>query len=147
MVAVGDECGGADLVALADPVERDELVADEADDACGGDSAEVVDGLRRDEAADRFDGGDDRGQGDHRDDEETGEVFGSSEAVGVAPRRRAPRDAERDEQRYCGEGVAEVVDRVGDERDRSGDQDDGELEHGGDKQRDEGDLYRADAAL
>ena len=32
--------------------------------------------------------GDDGRQGDHRDDEQSGEVFGTTEAVGVAPRRR-----------------------------------------------------------
>ena len=42
MVAVGDERGGTDRVAFADAVERDELVADEADDARGGDEAEMV---------------------------------------------------------------------------------------------------------
>ena len=56
VVAVGDERGGSDARAFADAVERDELVAEEADDASGGDPSRDSRWLRGDETADRFDG-------------------------------------------------------------------------------------------
>ena len=85
-------------------------------------------GVGGDEAADRFEARDDRGQGDHRDDEQAGEVFCSSVPVGVAPSRWSSGEAERDEQWDGRERVAEVVDGVGDEGDRAGDQNDHELQ-------------------
>ena len=44
--AVGDQRGRADLAADADAVERDEFVADEADEPGRGDPAEVLDRRR-----------------------------------------------------------------------------------------------------
>ena len=64
---VGDQRGRADPAADADAVERDEFVADEADEAGGGDPADVLDRRRVDQPADRLVAGDDRGQRDHRD--------------------------------------------------------------------------------
>ena len=64
-------------------------------------------------------GGDDRGEGDHGDHEEAGDVFGSSVAIGVAAGRWAAGETEREEQWDRGERVAEVVDRVGEQCDRS----------------------------
>ena len=43
MQAVGNQCGRTDSAADADPVQRHQLVADEADEACGGDPAHVLD--------------------------------------------------------------------------------------------------------
>ena len=65
--AVGDQRGGPDRAADPDPVDGDELVAGEADDAGGEDDpAEVGDRLRVDQAADRLLAGHDGGQGDHQ---------------------------------------------------------------------------------
>ena len=74
-----------------------------------------------DEAADRFDAGDDGGQGDHRDHEQSGEVFGAAESVGVAAGGGLGAQRERDPQRDRGQRVGEVVDGVGQQRDGPGD--------------------------
>ena len=58
MQAVGHQGGRADLAADPDAVDRDEFVADEADEPGGGDPTEVVDRDGVDQAAHRFDGGD-----------------------------------------------------------------------------------------
>jgi hypothetical protein len=112
---------------FTDAVEGDELVADEADDACDRDPAEVVDGLRRDEATDCLGGGDDRRQRDHQDDEDPGKVFGSPVAVRVPACGSPAGESERDEQRDGGQRVTEVVDGVGEQRNRSRRNDDRDL--------------------
>ena len=82
--------------------------------------------------------GDRRGQGDHRDDEQPGEVFGAAEAVGVAAGGGAPAQRERDPQRDRGQRVGEVVDGVGQQRDRPGERHDHQLRDGGGAERDAG---------
>ena len=138
--AVGDERRGADASSDADAVERDELVAGEPDQSCGDEDADVGDGFGVEEAADRLVSGDDGRQRDHGDDEDSGQVFGSSVAVGVAPRCRSTAEGEGDPQRERGQRVGEVVDGVGEQRDRSGQHDDDGLQHAGDEQGDQADL-------
>ena len=69
MVAVGDERGRADRVAFPDAVEGDELVADEADEP-GDERTTRWRPAGVDEPADRLPGGENRGHGDHRQDEQ-----------------------------------------------------------------------------
>src|SRR5215218_964837 len=54
MLAIGDERGGADLLAGPNLQESDGLVAKEADDCRRGDPSQIVHGLRIDEFANRF---------------------------------------------------------------------------------------------
>jgi hypothetical protein len=49
----------------------------------------------------------------------------------VAGARRSSTQAERDQERDRGQGIRDVVDRVRQERDRTGDRHDRELEEGG----------------
>ena len=143
--AVGDERGGADASADADAVERDELVAGEPDQACGDEDADVGDGLGVEQAADRLVSGDEGRQRDHRDDEDSGQVFGSSVAVGVAAGCCATAEGEGDPQRERGQRVGEVVDGVGEQRDRAGEQDnDGLRRRAVTQQGDQADLDCAD---
>ena len=127
VVAVGDEGRRADGPALADAEERDGLVADEADESRHGDPSHVVDRRRVQEAVDGLPSGEHGRQGDHGDDEESGEVLGAAVAVGVTAGGGASAEDEGDPERDRGERVAEVVDRVGQQRHRPGDVDDGEL--------------------
>ena len=117
---VGNQCGRTDSAADADPVQRHQLVADEADEACGGDPAHVLDLHRVNQPHHGLVPGDDRRKGDHRDDEEPGQIFGAAEAVGVAPRRRACAEHERDPQRHRRQRIGEVVNGVRRQRNRPG---------------------------
>ena len=132
VVPVGDERGRADRAADPDPVERDGLVADEADEPGGEDDRDVRHRLGVDEPADGLVGGEDRRRGDHQEDEQPGEVLGAAVAEGVAAGRGASADGEGDPERDRGEGIAEVVDRVGEQGDRARDEHDGELGDRGD---------------
>jgi alpha-ribazole phosphatase/probable phosphoglycerate mutase len=143
--AVRDQRGRPDPAADPDPVARDELVAGEADQAGDDDDADVRDGLLVDQPAYGLVAGDDRGQGDHRDDEQPGQVLGPAVAVGVAAGAGTPAEDERDPQRDRGQRVGEVVHRVGQQRDRAGDQDDRQLRDRGRQQHDQADLRRPDA--
>ena len=73
-----------------------------------------------------------------------GEVFGTAEPVGVAPGGGLGAERERDPQRDGGQGVGEVVDGVGQQRDRPGDQHDHQLGDRGRAQREQADLHRPD---
>jgi hypothetical protein len=88
--------GRTDSAADADPVRRHQLVADESDETRGGHPAHVLDRHRVNQSHDSLVPGDDGRQGDHRNDEEPGEIFGATEAVGVATRRRPSAERERD---------------------------------------------------
>ena len=144
MQSIGDEGGRADAAPDADAVDRDELVADEADEPGGGDPGDVIDPDGVDQAAHRFDRGDRGGQGDHGDHEQAGQIFGATEPVGVAAGGSAPAQGERDPQRDSGQRVGEVVDGVGQQRDRAGDQNDHQLRDRGGAERKQADLHRAD---
>ena len=97
-----------------------------------------------DQAADRFDPGDDGRQGDHRDHEQSREVFGTTESVGVAPGGGLGAERERDPQRNRGQRVGEVVDGVGQQRDRPRDQHDHQLGNRGGTECEQTDLHRPD---
>ena len=112
----------------ADPVGGDRLVAERPDDAGREDPAHVIDGLRVDQALDRLGGGHDRGDEDHRDDDDAGEVLRAVVAIRVPACGRLPGQPERDQQRDRGEGVGEVVDRVREQRHRTGSAHDQQLE-------------------
>ena len=97
-----------------------------------------------DQAAHRLDRGDRRRQGDHRDHEQPGQVFGAAESVGVAAGGGLGAQGERDPQRDRGQRVGEVVDGVGQQRDRAGDHHDHQLRDRGGAQRQQADLHRPD---
>ena len=88
--------------------------------------------------------GDDGGEGDHRDHEQPGEVFGAAVSVGVAAGGGLGAQREGDPQRYRCQGVGEVVDGVGQQGHRPGDHDDYQLGDRGRRQRHQADLDRPD---
>ena len=120
MQAVGNQCGRTDSAADPDPVQRHQLVADEADEACGGDPAHVLDLHRVDQPHHGLVSGDDGRKGDHRDDEEPGQILGAAEAVGVAPGCGARAQRERDPQRHRCQRIGEVVNGVRRQGNRTG---------------------------
>jgi CheY-like chemotaxis protein len=89
-------------------------------------------------------GGQRGGHGDHRDHKQPGEVFDAAESVGVAAGGGAPAQCECDPQRDRGQGVGKVMDGVGQQGDRAGDQHDHQLGDGGGAECEQADLDRAD---
>ena len=87
---------------------RRELVADKADDAGRGEHPQVGQVLRVDEALDRHVERDAGGDEDRENDREPGESLAAHAA-----------QKERDPERDRGQGIAEVVDQVGQQRDRA----------------------------
>ncbi len=145
MVSVGHEGGRTDVAADPDAVPGHELVAREADDAGHQDRGDVGHHLRVDEPVDGLPAGDERREGDHDQHEEPREVLRASVAEGVAPGGRPRADDEGDPQRDGRQGIAEVVDGIGEERYRAREDDHHELEGRRDPERDERELERADA--
>ena len=141
---VGNEGRGADAASDPDAIHGDKLIADEADQSGGGDPADVVDRDRIGQATYRFHAGDDRRQRDHRDHEESCNVLGATETVGVAAGCWPDAQRERDPQRDRRERVGEVVDGVGEQCHRSRDDHDHHLGERGRHQRQKADLHRAD---
>ena len=120
MVSVRDECGALEAAAAAEADLRGDLVADEADRAGCGEHPEVREGVRVDQPLDRL-GERDAGRGkDGKHDGEAGALLAASRA-----------EKECDSERDSGEGVAEVVDQVGEECHRSGEREDRRLKTGG----------------
>ena len=100
-----------------------------------------------DQAAHGFISGQQSGESDHGDDEQSSQVFGAAVAVGVATGGFAAGQGERNPQRHGGEGVGEVVDGVGQQRHRAGEDDNQQLRDGGDTQGNHADLDGADTGV
>ena len=113
MQSVCDQCGRTNPASDPDAVDRDEFIANEADQSGGRDQAEMGDRYRVGQSAKRFHPGDDRGQRDHRDHEESGCVLGAAEAVGVAPGRGPGAECERHPQWDRRQRIGEIVHGVG----------------------------------
>jgi hypothetical protein len=145
MHAVGDECGGADVLTDAYPIDGDNLVACEADETGRQHPAEVLQGLGLEHAEDGFDGGHHCRERHHRDDEQSGQILDPPEAVVVRAGGCAAAQRECHPQRHSGQGVREVVDRIRQQRHRTTEQENSQLQHGGDRQDGQGYLQGADA--
>ncbi len=115
---VGDECSGNRSSDDSDAVNRDNLVAGEPMIPPRR-AARVLDRARVDEPVDRLPAGDDRGERNDEHDEHARQVFRTAIPVGVPLVGDAAPEDERDPQRHGGERVGEVVDGVGQKRDRS----------------------------
>ena len=102
-------------------------------------------GARMDQPVDRLPAGDDRGQRDHRDDEETGQVLDAAEPVGVPAGRRPAGEHEGDPQRHRGHRVRDVVHGVGQQRHGPADRHHQHLQQRGDHQDHQADLHRTNA--
>jgi hypothetical protein len=132
--AVGGQGGRADPGAHPDAVARGQLVADEADDPGGGHPRQVVHPLRVDEPLDGLPGGHDGGRRHHDDHGEAGQVLGPAVPVGVAAIRRASGGPERQADGQRGQGVGQVVDRVGEQPHRPAEAEDHRLDDPGRQQ-------------
>ena len=128
VMAVGDQRRTVEPGAGAEPDPRRELVAGEADDSGGGEREQILEVLRMDEPAHGFEG---RDAGRHEDREHhcvSGPPFAA-----LAPRQEHDREGNR------GERVAAVVDQVGEQRNRTGQQEHDGLEDRGDAEDREAD--------
>ena len=132
VLAVGDERRAREPLAGTEPDPRGELVADEADDACGGERPEVGELLRVDEAADGLVERDAGGDEDRQHD-----------GVARQPLAAGGTEEERDAERDGGQGVARVVDQVREQRDRARDREDRRLHERCDRKDAEADRDRA----
>ncbi len=104
----------------------------------------MFDGAGIHESSDGFVSGDDHRQRDHRDDEQAGQIFDAPEPVGVAARGSPGAHREGDPERYRGEGIREVVNRVGGQCNRARYGDDAGLCQRGDAQDHQADLHCSD---
>ncbi len=146
VVAVGDQRRAVDLATHADAEGRHGLVAEEADHAGCRHGGGQADGLRMDQALDRFVAGHERAEQDHGDDGHAGEVLDAPETVGELVAGFATGEQEGDPQRYRRGRIADVVDRVGEQRHAAGNHDHRHLQDRGDRQDREGPLDGPDAA-
>ena len=131
VVAVGDERGAVKAAAGAQPDLRGHLVTQKADRPGRGEPAEVRELVGVDEPFDRLVECD---AGTHEygeDDEVAGDLF----AAGAA-------QEERDAERYGRQGVARVVDEVGEQRDAAASGEDDRLECCGEPEHAEADGNR-----
>jgi hypothetical protein len=134
MGTIGEESRAVEAVTGAESDACGELVPDESDPARDGEGTEVMKVLGVDETVDRFSCGDDGRDEDDQDDRDARPALSS-----LASKH------ERDAERYCGEGITTVVDEVSEQRDRSGHEEDRELQGGGDCQNGKADRDCLDA--
>ena len=97
------------------------------------------------QAVDRLPRGHHAREGDHQDDEDAGDVLGPAVAVGEPAVGRPAAEAERQPQRQGGQRIGDVVQAVAQEGHGPTGPGDDELEHGGRRQPDQGDLEGPDA--
>jgi hypothetical protein len=116
VVSVRDERRTAEPSPTAQTHACGDLVADEADDARGGEHSEVAQVLRMNEASDRLDKRDSRRHSDRQHDEQAGDLLAPCAA-----------QEEGDTKWHGGECVAEVMDHVREQRDRPGNNEDEQL--------------------
>ena len=121
-------------MAAAEAYARGELVSEEANRARCGEHAQVVERLRVYEALDRLVERNTRGEEDRQDDEEAGQFLAP---IGAKPKR--------DAKWHGGERIAEVMDHVGQERDRPRGDEDRRLDGGGQTEPGGGDGDGGDA--
>jgi hypothetical protein len=124
MLAIRDQRSAVNLPADPDPEYGDRLVADKADDRGGGDRGEVSHRLRVEQAAEGFVAGDRGAEEDEGDDDHAGEILGTTIAIGKAPRRRPAGQQKCYPQRQRRGRIADVVDRVRQQRDAARQPDD-----------------------
>ena len=145
VIAVGDERGAVDLAPDPDAEDGDRLVAGEAGDARRRHPAEMRDRLRMDQPVDRLPAGDEGAEEDDADDGGACEILDPAHAMGEAEARLPSGEDEGDPQRNRGGRVADIVDRVGEQRHAPGELDDDDLQDRGRQQQDERPLDGPDA--
>jgi len=142
VVAVRDQGSAVDFPADPDAEHRNRLIARKADHSSNGDPADLGNGLRVKKPIDRFVAGNNRAREDDQNDGKARQVFHSPKAVGECSRRLAADQNEGDPKRDCGGGVADVVDRVGQQGNGTGREDDAKLQSSRHRQNHEGPLDR-----
>ena len=122
VVAVRDQRRAVDLPADPDAEHGDRLVAEEADDAGGGDPAELRDRLRMDQPVDRLVAGDERAEQDDQHDQRRRRGPRPARAVGEGPVGLRRASTKAIQSGIGRRGVADIVDGVGKQRDAARDE-------------------------
>jgi hypothetical protein len=117
VLAVGDHGIGADLLADPDLHDRDQFVADKADDGGGCDPGQIGQWLRINQLLERLNQNVSGAEANRDHNQDTGDVFRPAEAIGIAAGGGPARQVKRDQQRNRVERIAQVVDRIGQQRD------------------------------
>jgi hypothetical protein len=87
------------------------------------------------------------GSGTTAHDDDAGDVFEFAVAVSEAPARAFARERECDPERDARADIGEIVNRIGEQRDRSGREDDDKLKQRSQAEADEGNLEGANPAF
>src|SRR3954447_16614425 len=119
VIAVRDQRGALDLAADADAKHRDRLVAEETDEPGDRHPEQLRDGLWMDEAVDRLVPGNQGAEQDDKDDDDASQVLDFTVAIGERRRRLSARQHEGDPERDGRCRIPDIMDGVGQERDRA----------------------------
>lgn len=122
------------------------LVGDESNDARRCDSTESADRLRVHNSLNGFVSDRNRAQENDEHDRDTGEILDPAVAVSETIGRRAAAHDESDREWNRRAGVGGVVNHVGEQADAARQNDDAELDHGGDSQHEKRQFQRIEAA-
>lgn len=134
--AYGDEGRAIDFATNANAEHRHEFIADKADDASQGDSAQKRDRLRMEEPGCRLIASHKRAEQNDEHDCNAREIFDPPVTIRERRRRLALRELECNPQRDSGRRISDVVDRVGKKRNASRCEHDDDLQAGGNGQND-----------
>src|SRR5438552_8269987 len=127
MIAIRDQRRAVDLASDTDTEYGNRLVSDEADDASRRDPAEKCDELRIDQPGDRLVACHDGAEKNDENDQDSGEIFNATQAIGECLAGFAAGQHERYPQWDGGGRVADIVDGVGQQGHASGAEHDYEL--------------------
>ncbi len=144
VLTIGDESLGSDRPSDPDPIPSHKLVTKRPDNAGDYHPGDVVDESRLEQSDQRLPDHQDRRETYRRDDQQTGGVFQPVKSIGVALGWSPTTNRECDPQWNSCQGVGDVVQRVGEERNRSTEHDDHRLKYSRGSQHEKRDLGSAD---
>ena len=144
--AVGYQRRRANFAPHANAENRDQLVAQKADDGRRRDPAQIAQRLWMSDSLDRLVEHEQRTTEDHQHNQRPGQVLGAAVAVGVAAVASAAGQRERQPERDGRQGVRKVVRRVGQQCHTAADRHHADLKERRDQQAGQRQFERADAA-
>ena len=147
VVAVGDKGGTADFPSGADAKDGHRLVAEKAERRSSRDRTEIFERPRMEQTFDRLIGGHHGARENDPDHGEASEIFNATEPVREALGGLPPSDRKGNSERNCRGCVTEVVDGVGEQRHAARQEDDGELDERGRKEKEKRPFHGAKTLL
>lgn len=122
MAGIGDQCRRLDLCPGAKLVAGHDTIRGDADNGTDHARAEMTGRAVMGEFVEAFDTGEDRARPNHHRDRESGHVLGPVVAVRERVRARTLREPEPGEQHHACRHVRQVVQRITQQADRTGDE-------------------------